>query len=44
MLKDQLSEFVGKKEEADAKIEEYIVSVSVISCALSNNSVLYGWS
>jgi len=28
MLKDQMSDTVGKKEEADVKIEEYTVSVS----------------
>jgi len=35
ILKDQLSDIIGKKEEADTKIEEYIVGVPVVLCYLS---------
>jgi len=36
VLKDQMSDTVGKKEEAGTKIEEYIVGVSVIFVRPSN--------
>jgi len=29
-IKDQLSDIIGKKEEADTKIEEYMVGVTLV--------------